>query len=367
MKRLTFLPVAILMASLLSTASFCTEPAPETSAESAPAGLLGETYPLAAPVSFPAALLHWLDSVTYLRGAGMTAGKTIEAHRQAYIDFLGVPAEEEQQLLEAYRSVRVGFASGASGNRDDLTRAFFEAETIDEALEQAKPLLSERDLTRLSESVRHFEPGYRRIWNDGKTVRAFLNRAESSKQGDKLAEFLAGVAKFYGVDPDMEPRPRLVLVPVPAGAGTHAQAIEEFLLVEVRPGDGLRDQVAPIVHENAHLLFRRMGQERIKALEAAAVAHGPMGQANWLHLNEALPTAIGQGVAQVNFRIEGWSLQMRWYDVEVVDVFAKKIFPKVKRALSTGRPLDPALIEEFVEIYKSSVAPRTAGAAATPR
>ena len=356
MARRTFLPAAILMASLLSAS---TEPSPSL--------LLGDAYPLEAPISFPAALLHWLDSVASLRGAGMTAGKTIEAHRQTYIDYLGVPSDSEQRLIEAYHGVRVGFATNAVDDRNALTRAFFEADDLDDALQRASSLLNEKDMATLNDTARHFAVGYRRIWRDGEVPLGFVKRTEESGQRDELADFLVGVAKFYGVDAGAAPRPRLILVPVPAGGGTHAQAIDEFLLVEVRPEDGLRQQIAPIVHENAHMLYHRMGQERIKALEAAALAHGPMGQAAWQYLTEALPTAIAQGVAQLTFRAEGWSFEARWYDVERVDVFAKKIFPNVKRALSTGRKLDPALIDEFVEVYERAVATRGTGASATPR
>lgn len=367
MKRPTCLLVVTLVASLLSTASLCAEPPAEATADSAPTLFLDSTYPLEAPISFPGALLHWLDSLAGLRGEGMTAGKTVDAHRQSYIDDLGVPSEEDQRLIEAYHSVRVRFASGAGDDRNALTRAFFEATDLSDALERAGALLNERDLAALTGTVTTLEPGYRRVWKDGKIPQGFLDRAADSTARDDLAEFLAEVAKFYDVDPDMKPRPRLILAPVPSESGTHAQAIDEFLLVEVRKGDGLRQQIAPIVHENAHLLYLRMGSERIKTLEKAALAHGVMGAAAWQHLREALPTAIAQGVAQVRFRAEGWSFEARWYDVEMVDVFAKKIFPNVKRALSTGRKLDNTLIDEFVAIYTRSVAPRAAGAASTPR
>jgi len=359
MVRPKFLSAASLVASLLATAALCTEPPVETPADPAPPLFLGDAYPLEVPVSFPAALLHWLDSLAHLRGAGLTAGKTTQAHRQAYIDDLGVPSEEDQRSMEAYHGVRVRFANSATRDRNGLTRAFFEARDLDDALERAGSLLDEKDQAALNETVRRFATGYQQIWKNGEVPRSFVKRVEASEQRDELARFLAGVAGFFDVDPGAAPRPRLILAPVPPDVGTHAQAIDEFLLLEVRLGDGLRQQVAPIVHENAHLLFQRMGPERIKALEGAALAHGTSGQAAWQHLKEALPTAIAQGVAQVTFGVQGWSFEARWYDVETVDVFAKKIFPNVKRALSTGRKLDPVLIDEFVEIY--------AGAVATPR
>jgi hypothetical protein len=350
---------ALLLAGLSS--------AQRTASEAELPALLGQDYPIEAPLSFPGALLHWLDSLAHLRGAGLTAGKTVEAHRQSYLSTFEVPSEEDQRLLESYHKVRFRFASGPTRDRNGLTRAFFETDRLDEALKRAATLLDERDQAMLEKAVRHFAGRYERIWDEGEIARGFLEAVRASDRRDELARFLVGVAEFYGIDPQAAPVPRLVLAPVAPNVGTHAQAIDHFLLVEVRRGDTLLDQVAPIVHENAHLLFQRMGPSRIRELERAAQARGPLGQAAWQHLKEALPTAIAQGVAQLTFDSKSWSMQNRWYDVEVVDVFAKRIFPNVKRALSSGRSLDTAMIDELVEVYTRAVATRTARPPATPR
>ena len=63
---------------------------------------LGTRYPLEVSLSFHSALLHWMDSLAGLRGHGMTAGKTIEAHREQYQQTLGAPRPDDVAMLERF-------------------------------------------------------------------------------------------------------------------------------------------------------------------------------------------------------------------------------------------------------------------------
>jgi len=329
--------------------------------------LLGGRYPLEASASFPAALLHWLDSLANLSGAGFTAGKTVAAHRLTYVEVLDRPSDEDQRFLRRFRDARVAFVNAGDHDRDALTRVFFKATSLEAALQESATLLADRDRENLLAAISHFEEPYRRIWSGGRVPREFLVESMGSRRRKELARFLVGVAGFFSVEPDGNPRPRLILTPVRRGFGTHAQAIDELLLVEVRPGEGLLDQVAPIVHENSHLLFYRMDPDRFETLRAVALARGSAGRQAWQHLAEALPTAIAQGVAQSKFRPERWSMIHNWYHRETTDAYAKAIFPAVKRALAKGQVLDTQLVEELVDIFAGSDSEPPAAPEATPR
>ena len=68
-------------------------------------------------------------------------------------------------------------------------------------------------------------------------------------------------------------------------------------------------------------------------------------------LGEALPTALGQGLADRTFRPKQWSRKYTWYHIESVDRFAKAIFPVVEEALETGRPFDERFLRKVQEVY----------------
>jgi hypothetical protein len=330
--------------------------APETAGSDTgaePTSLFGDAYPVEVSVSFHKAFLHWLDSLAMLTGRGLTGGKTIDAHRREFERLFGTPSPKDGSMLKRYRAVRLGDAQRTDAeDRDRVTLAFLEASSLDEALERAGELLDTNPARALATAMRHFEPRYRRIWRDGEVPRAFLARAQESDRRAELGGLLVQVARFYGVSPGQDPRPEIVFVPVPRGHGTHAQAVGSFLLIEIRLGESLIDEVAPIVHENAHFLFRKIPPSRQDQLEQAALRAQPSGADAWLLLKEALPTAIAQGVADRSFRRETWSKDQPWYHADAVDAYAKRIFPLVDEALNDGGTLDPAFVEKLVAAFE---------------
>jgi hypothetical protein len=200
----------------------------------------------------------------------------------------------------------------------------------------------------------YFTPQYEQIWNHGEVPTRFLNRAERDPQRDAIAAFMARVAGFYGADLSKIDVPRLILVPVRDGHGTHAQAVGPNLLVEIRSGDYLSDQVPPIAHENAHFLFYGLDPERRSELRAIAANLAPEGADAWRLMLEALPTAIGQGVAGHTFRRATWSLEQNWYHREDVDRYAKALYPLVRETLKRDGKLDRAFLEKAVAAYTAA-------------
>lgn len=316
--------------------------------------LLGKTYPIEVRASFPGALLHWLDSLGELNGRGTTAGKTARAHRMDYEKAFGKPTLEDLAALREFARVRQRYASRASADPLALTEVFFEASTLELALERSRELLGRDEHARFRGALEHFTPRYSRIWNDARLPRKFLGRVRRDPNRIPLALFLRNVARFYGVSVDDTPAPRLVLTPVRDGYGTHAQAVRRYLLVEIREWEGLTDEVEPIVHENAHFLFLGTPAERRNALRAAAAAHAPGGLHSWRRLLEALPTAIGQGVAGERFRGKRWSAERPWYHRGDIDRYAKAIFPLVRETLAAGGSFDEAFVRRLVALDPSS-------------
>jgi len=322
--------------------------------------LLGSSYPIEVAVAFPGAMLHWLDSLASLEGPGQSGGKTIGSHADEYRRTFGPPTTEEEAMLRSYGEVRFRFAreeirrikAGANGNPNRLLEAFLQSDTMGEAMAAAEDLLPEQDFATLHRTLRRFESRYRRVWADGHVPRRFLRNLKDDPGTVQLTRLLIAVARFYGVDPLEMPRPRVVLVPVPSGNGTHAQAVGRALLLEIRPPDRLAEQASVLVHENAHFLFAEMDPVRRRAIAEVFLRHGREGAAAWGLLREALPTALGQGVADRLLRPDGWSDRLAWYHRDDVDRYAKAIFPLVRKQIESGGSFDEDFAERLWRKYR---------------
>ena len=106
-----------------------------------------------------------------------------------------------------------------------------------------------------------------------------------------------------------------------------------------------------IVHENCHFLFDAMPQQRRAQLESAAQSLQAPGEPAWQVLGEALPTAIGQGVADRTFRPKEWSRNAPWYHRADVDGYAKALHGPANHAIATGLKFDEAFLRHAILIW----------------
>lgn len=310
--------------------------------------LLARPYPIEAAPSFPGGLFHWIDSL-----AGTTVGKTVPAHRAEYLRLFGALAQEDWAQLDAFVAARAehasrGTADAALGSTtprvSSMLGVFCGSATVEDALAALKPDLTPTAWDGLAGALAHFRPRYEVVWNNGAIPRAFLERARRDPGRAALEALLARIVRFYGVDPLKAPPPRVALVPVPAGFGTHAEAIGGVLLLEIRRGEGLADEASVLVHENAHFLWSLVPEERRRRLALVAEGLDDAGVREFRLFGEAIPTALGQGVADRAFRPSTWSLDGPWYHAPEVDACAKRIYPTVSSALDRGLTLDEDLV-----------------------
>jgi hypothetical protein len=231
-----------------------------------------------------------------------------------------------------------------------MRRIFLETGDLASALERASSELDPEGFAAVRDALTRFGPRYEPIWREGSVPRSFLERFRDDPAREELDRLLGRVARFYDVDARAAPRPVVVLVPVPPGYGTHATAVGRYLLVEVRPPDRLADQASVIVHENSHFLLHSLDPARRQRLEAIARELPPTARAAWEALHEALPTALGQGVADRAFRPRLWSKAHRWYHREDVDRYAKALYPLVQETLERGGRFDERFVRSALAL-----------------
>ncbi|ANM30834.1 hypothetical protein ABI59_16510 [Acidobacteria bacterium Mor1] len=315
-------------------------------------------YPIRVSYRFSSALFHWLDSMAGLVGVGMSGGKTVEAHRREH-DRRFERSDADNAMLRMWGEVRQEIAReaidkrppGLRGNPNAVLEVFLAAADVEDGLKRCAEWLPADRLTRLRAPLEHFAPRYRQLWQQGSRAQTFLEKARTDQRLPELEALLSRMTRFYDVDLAEAPTPELVLAPVIAGYGTHAQAIGPYLLVELRPYDRLEDVASVIVHENAHFLDNRQPRPRVRELLAQTVKNDTDGAA-YRTLREALPTALGQGVADRLFRPKRWRRNQPWYHREDIDRYAKKIYRDVNRAMrDPSTRLDRKFLRRLFDRY----------------
>jgi hypothetical protein len=329
-------------------------PGVESPAEAPPA--TASPYPLEIRAPFDVGLFHWVDSL-----AGTSGGKTIPVYQEEFQKRFGDPSATDLAVLRSFRRARARHAGSRTGPSNGspkrgssaMLQAFLEEGSLVGAVTLLAGQLPEPETVALKRALGHFQPRYRVLWDEATYMLKFLEKLDQPSQRQPIEQFLAEMARFLGVSPTAPPRPRLVFVPVPRGGGTHAQAVERNLLLEIRPGDSPLDQISVIAHENAHFLIDRIPEKRARRLEAAAVNAAPEGEEVWRLLREGLPTALGQGVARYRLQPRQFSETGNWYHIDDVDRLAKRIFPVVERAMDKGRTLDEDLVARLVTAHSN--------------
>ncbi len=320
--------------------------------------LLAHPYPIEAVASFPGGLFHWIDSL-----AGTSNGKTIPAHRLEYIRLFGKMTDEDRESLRGFVESRAehlrreeerAALDGDAPRASAMLGIFCGSATVEDALATLKPELSPEAWTGLSSALARFRPRYERVWRDGAIPKRFLEDARRDPARAPLGDLLAKLVRFYGVDPLKAPPPRVALVPVPEGWGTHAEAIGGILLLEIREHDELPDEASVLVHESSHFLWGLVPGDRKRRLTLLAQGLGDAEAADFRRFGEAIPTALGQGVADRMFRPESWSIDGPWYHIPDIDLCAKRIYPTISSALDTGLVLDEELVRRALEAARSA-------------
>lgn len=345
--------------------------APPPSAIDADVRLLGAAYPLEARPSFPAGLYHWIDSL-----AGTSVGKTNDAHREDFLERNGRPTTEDIRYLNAFRVARAEHMRTNPG-RDGpfeiprssaLLGVFCASISVEQALERASGQLSPEAFQDLRAAIEHFRPRYEEVWQDAEVARRFLGRVRSDPRRERLSELLNRMVRFYGAEIAPEFPPAIALIPVREGYGTHAEAVGRHLLLEIRPNDDLAGQASVIVHENGHFLWTILPEQKRDRLESVAREASPHGARAWRALREALPTALGQGVADREFRPDRWSRRAPWYHEPEIDAYAKALYGLVHHTLAKGKTLDEEFVRAAVSRFPTDMAPvRAPAPELTPR
>lgn len=237
---------------------------------------------------------------------------------------------------------------------------------------------------RLFSALKTIEPLYRNlIWNKSKKQlekqKAQLTRQVSSL---KLNKMFKQTVKFYGSDwPDDIPF-FIGLYPVPYikdfknTTSSHSMGnIEEHGVIigdwdKTDPGS-----FGVVFHELCHSVYDAQPFEFMKLLDSFfSKSQNPSSRQARFWFNEALATAMGNGWTYTQLEVNktkksqnkkdtstvnpdsvlGVFLSEPWYNDEIIDGYAKGIYPLALEYITKNKTLDEAFVKESIEIFSTT-------------
>ncbi len=312
-------------------------------------------------VSYLANLFHWVDNL-----AETANGRTQPAFYRAWFRRFGPLDVQDRELLAAFRKVRlrefkprpatsdtVGGGClpselDTSSRRQLLNAAAMQATSVEDLALRTQLFLLPEEVEAVSAALTHFADRFDFLWAEFDWLTAFQAEFDRFLAQPVTRQWVAAMARFTGTEEYSSLPTLFSFVAVPSEEyGTHAEASERALLLEVRPSDTVAAQVPVIFHELVHDFQRRVPPGERAALAAEYLREGYRGAMSYALLREALPTTLGQGLAQLRLAPESYNPERPWYHVEAIDRFAHALLPLVSRAFDSG--------QRFAEIPPASV------------
>ena len=184
------------------------------------------------------------------------------------------------------------------------------------------------------------------VWRPSqKFLPAKLRELRRLADKTNVAEQLARVARFYGSPWPADVPIRIYLVGVPGERNrTKAHSSGAIEVAEVLQDDDPRRRLSVLFHELCHSLYAAQPLERQMALEQAWNNHPlPAARIAYAQANEGLATALGNGWFEGLLRNEP-QYDQSWYADEIVDGFAKTLYPLIVHYLDSGQAMDASFV-----------------------
>ncbi len=277
--------------------------------------------------------------------------------------------DKQMDLDEESDSVALPLNGASIDVREKLRIAAYRADSWNEFAGSLGLLMSQEDARATLAAAGPFHERFDAWW-------AREGRASAEDAAEKLmaliekrglAELYSKVAKFYGYSYPNGTTVEFDIVAQPSRGNGHSsgEQIEDHSVVEIVPGEDMEHRIDVVSHELFHYFYESAGTgERRKLINAFAAAAEPYSLAAYGLLNEALATALGQGLVSrlvmppADFKRYFEGKDTLYAESEVNDA-AKALVDPVDEALSRGTRLtDASFVEEYLRAVSAGLGPR---------
>ncbi len=299
------------------------------------------------------------------------------AYRAFWADSLGVtPADSV--LFDAYSRLRTRhfdrtgqengdprtgpdglFTARAALTADPVAHAFYQSETVEEALGRLAGVLEPGEVAFLRAFYGHFEARLAPLLAETRqAVAPSLAATAATLDTPEVRSYLGHIGRLFGVE---EPVAYTALyVWWPNEELVRASPSGPFLLLRTRPRPGETMNSADVVaHEAVHVLAAQQPEAQKRAVTDAVLAECPgvLDRTRRLGvIEEPLATALGNIEFRRRFQPARFRWGRRWYGQPWVDVYARVLHPAVVEALDAGRGVDERLVADLSALCGAVVA-----------
>jgi hypothetical protein len=211
------------------------------------------------------------------------------------------------------------------------------------------------DLNRMVSIIREFTPVYDKVVYD--PVQAVFQKQlrdiDSLIVVKNIGSYFDQAWVFYRASWDPTIPFVFVFYPLPNARGFTAMAFGN-LAVSALPTSytDYTGVLSVMLHEASHILFDEQSLEFKKTLDEWFTSN-PSRYSRYAYglLNESWATAVGNGYFAEKLR--GSLNPGSWYNWKYNSQMAKEIYPLVKQYLDDRKPMDKALVDQYVAFYET--------------
>jgi hypothetical protein len=227
-------------------------------------------------------------------------------------------------------------------------------------------IVAPTDLPRLESIIAHFEPRFSGWWRaDAQNESERFRQTLQDKLDQKTVRgLIQSFARFYDTAlPDDYPiYLNLFFRPASGNAHTNGTQFENHAVVEFLPSEDAGLRLSVVIHELCHFFYTSGTDAHRRALSLSfANLQDPFSLAGWNILNEALATALGNGIAAETLldpavfkkRLES---DRGFYNDAAIDAAAKAILPLLQNQMAAGKILyDPGFAGSYMSALEQKM------------
>lgn len=234
-----------------------------------------------------------------------------------------------------------------------LRRALLLSNDLNDFKDRATGILPQEDFVRLLHTLRRFAPVYDTLIYQPQRQGFEMQLAACTQKLNTpaVSDFFRKMALFYGQKGAGNDTFHVAFYPLPKSRSFQATAFADCSVSALPEGESDYDVLLSVtLHEIAHILYDNQSRALKERLQSAFRESKYPGAWNgYLLLNEALATALGNGVAYE--KLHGGLDTGAWYNNKYRNAMGKAIHPIVVDYLSKEKTIDDAFVAEYCRIY----------------